>query len=164
MLSHIRGERIQAVLLLVVAVIYLMGTRSLPAGRGEPGPAAFPIVLGVLLILLAFQLFREGGRARGAKKASAGDGEEKPRPLAYPLVGIALTIGFAALFPVLGFRITTWIYAFAMTTLYLGDIAGSAGWRRWLQMLAIPTLAVVLVHLLFVTALGVSLPGPVWAD
>src|SRR5690554_1074672 len=101
MQSPVRGQRIQAVLLLAVAVVYLMGTRSLPAGRGEPGPALFPTVLGVLLVLLALRLFWEG---RGKAQEAGGEKAGKPqhRPLAYPMAGVVLAGGFAVLFPLLG--------------------------------------------------------------
>src|SRR5690606_4056449 len=61
--------------------------------RGEPGPALFPTVLGVLLVLLALRLFWEG---RGKAQEAGGEKAGKPqhRPLAYPMAGVVLAGGF----------------------------------------------------------------------
>ncbi len=48
-LQKIHLDVVSGAVLFVVALVYYAGTRNLPAGQGEPGPAFFPILLALVL-------------------------------------------------------------------------------------------------------------------
>jgi putative tricarboxylic transport membrane protein len=66
---------------------------------------------------------------------------------------IALTALYVAMFQVLGFALSTWLYTFSVTALFRRD--------RWLYLVVVPIVSTTLIYLLFRIGLGVRLPaGP----
>jgi putative tricarboxylic transport membrane protein len=137
-----------AVALLGVAVAYFGGACHLPAGRGEPGAAFFPLILSSALTLTALFILARGlGAAavlQGADQAAAPGGWWKPG------AAILLTVAYVASFSTIGFVLGTWLYTLFVTLLFRRD--------RPIAVMATPILCTLLIYLLFQVALGVELP------
>jgi hypothetical protein len=131
--------------LFLVAAVYFIGTWKLPSGKGEPGPAFFPVLLSGTLMFLAVSILWQGLRAR------QGDEERADQTPWKPIVAIAATGLFVAFFQVLGFVLSTLLYTLAITCMFRRD--------RPAFVVAVPIVSTVLIYLLFQVGLGVRLPG-----
>lgn len=98
-----RCDRIAAAILLALAAATVWQSLRLPLGSlGEPGPAAWPLLLAVLLGLLAVAIFAGGGHSPLLRSLQWG---EKRHALA--LIGAACFA--AATFETLGFRLSIFV-------------------------------------------------------
>jgi len=135
--------------LVAVAVAYFLGTRGMPVGQGEPGPAFLPVVLAVALFVLGFATLVGGMRA--AQTETEGT-EEGPRPEARKAwLTIGLTIGYVWLFDPLGFMLSTLAYTFGVTALFQRE--------RSRLLYVVPPLCTLAIYLFFRVGLGARLPG-----
>lgn len=132
--------------LLVLAVIYALATRELPPGRGEPGPAFFPLILSASLATLALGILIRA--LRGSE--SNGDSAEPRHGLGKPLLAMGLTALYVVFFEKLGFFVSTWLYCVFVTWL--------PAEKRRLLLLTVPLLCIVSLYLLFDIGLGIRLP------
>jgi putative tricarboxylic transport membrane protein len=128
--------------LFLVALLYFIGTWGLPAGKDEPGPAFFPVLLSCALMLLALSILRQGMKA---------ETEDAPSHTPWkPILAVAVTALFVALFQVLGFVLSTLAYTLSITLMFRRD--------RILTLVVVPIVSTVFLFLLFRIGLGVRLP------
>ncbi len=134
--------------LLALAAVYYSASRDLPPGRGEPGPAFFPVLLSGILAILAVTLVVRGWQSAARTSARAPDTRR--------VVGaIGLTILYVAAFNALGFLVSTWLYALSVTLIF----------RQGRSLLPVfwPIVATLAIYLLFDVGLGARLPaGILW--
>jgi len=136
--------------LLLAAVAYFIRLQDLPAGKGEPGPRFFPLILACTLFVVALDIV-----IKGLIQGLRGKTNEEPEwgklhSLAGPLVAVALTALYVAFFQILGFALSTWIYALSVTVLFRRD--------RMLKPVVVPVVSTALIYVLFRLALGARLP------
>lgn len=129
--------------LLALSALYYHASRVLPAGRDEPGPAFFPVLLAGALAVLAVALVLRGWR-------NAPDDAETPPDGRRVAGAIGLTGLYVALFGTLGFLVSTALFTLAVTFMF------NRG--RSARVLAWPVLATLAIYLLFDVALGARLP------
>ena len=145
-------DRIIGAVMLLLAAVYLVATAQIPTLEiGDPlGPKAFPVLLGIALIVAVVMLFFE------TLKAGAGDAQrlrlrqEDRRHLM--LIGGA-TLWTALYFWVFdgsGYLFSTAIYLFAMMAVF------NSG--KWLANSLTAVLFALGSYVLFVKILGVTLP------
>lgn len=120
------------------------------------GPGAFPILLGVALVLLATALIVQSLRTTAAPRTD----EEAPEPFGHARVALvaALIAVFIAILPLAGFVVAS---AALMVALY------AIGARQPFSLfpLVAGLLTSLVAYLLFVLALGVPLPmGIFWGS
>ena len=146
-------DRIIGAAALLLAAVYLYATSQIPTLEiGDPlGPKAFPILLGVCLILAAILLFIET-----LKKDRAAH-EQRPRESLRHLwlIGavVVWTAIYFALFERAGYLIATVAYLLPMMAVFNRD--------RWVANVLTSLLWAVGSYALFVKVLGVSLPAGV---
>jgi putative tricarboxylic transport membrane protein len=131
--------------LFLVAAVYFMGTWKLPAGKGEPGPAFFPVLLACTLMFLAISILWQGLRTGQENKERSDHTPWKP------IVAIAATALYVALFQVLGFALSTLLYTLSITWMFRRP--------RPAFIVAVPIVSTALIYILFRVGLGVRLPG-----
>lgn len=148
---------------LATLTIYFSTQIRAPANvrDGDPGPTAFPIGLGVVLLtggLLESARIVASRRKRTLQKrpeAVSPTAKEEKAEGRHALVAMAAVIGYAWLIPRLGFPLTSFLFAtLAMT--YLG--------MRWFWSAACALLLVVLIQVLFVVVFRVQLPSGRYLD
>jgi putative tricarboxylic transport membrane protein len=112
-----------------------------------PGAGFFPLWYGIAMIALSLVLVAGSVRGRGERGPRDTLGITRALALWVALavsVGLLKVIGFAASFALLTFAVITWLYG-----------------KRWTLAAAIGIASGAAFYLLFVVALGVSLPaGP----
>ena len=144
-------NRALGVSLTMVAIVWLwlVGTYipDIPT-EGEPGPRAFPFLLGGLLAILGVALtFQPGPEGPGLH--AAGDG----RRLA--VITFGLLIAYAFVLDKAGFIAST-------IALMIALMAGILGLRRWVLIGSLAVGFTVTCWAVFVSLLGVPLPGGSW--
>jgi putative tricarboxylic transport membrane protein len=167
-----RIRRFQQGLPYVVALAVFAGlwylTMQLPhdASSGRFGPGAWP--KGILLLAIATSIYALVTRVGAGDKPKVDDvivsiaksadsvrdqtAEDDDEPK-YPRLlwtGIALTVGYVVLLPVLGF--------FLDTLLYMGSFMYAGGYRRRLAVPAISVLGTLVLMFVFMKVVYVSLP------
>jgi putative tricarboxylic transport membrane protein len=144
-------DRIIGAAALLLAAVYLYATAQIPSLEiGDPlGPKAFPILLGIALILAAILLFFE------TLKHDAASAEKAPRGSLrhWWLVGavIVWTALYFALFDRAGYLLATVAYLLPMMAVF------NPG--KWIANVLTSVLWAVGSYVLFVKILGVSLPA-----
>jgi putative tricarboxylic transport membrane protein len=159
-----RSDRWLGPLLSVLSLGWLVLTYLyIPASNvpGEPGPRAFPNVLGYALLMLGLVMTVSGfTRRRGAAPAEAkADGDAATSPLTHELRIVLGTFGLLLLYAFLmertGFLVSTPI------VLVLG-MAGILRMRRW-RFIALMSIGTTLVcWIVFALLLRVPLPRGSW--
>jgi putative tricarboxylic transport membrane protein len=145
-LLRIHRDAVSGAVLFVFALVYYAGTRSLPSGQGEPGPAFFPILLSLALGGLGLSIFFQGIKKTSDRKTEVGFWK--------PGLTVALTALYVAVFQVLGFALSTCLYTFSVTALFRRD--------RRLLLVVVPIVSTALIYFLFRIGLGIRLPaGPI---
>jgi putative tricarboxylic transport membrane protein len=147
-LRSLSADRLAALALLAVAVVYAVEARGFETGFiADPiGPRAFPYVLGMILSVLSLSLL-------------AKPDEESVWPLASfsrqsGLVVVGLLL-YAAILTRLGFLLSTCLLSTLVSIVF--------GGRRW-RALAFGVASSLLTYLVFDRVLGLSLPvGTVFA-
>lgn len=134
---------VTAAVVIAVAVAGVIGSLALGIGSPEnPAAGTWPLVLSVVLLVL--------GVALAATARTTHDGEKFRKSSWLVLAGLATVPPFAALLPVIGFEIPSAALAFVWLR-----FLGQEGWRvSVLGALAM----VVAFYLVFVVALGVTIP------
>ncbi len=144
----IHRDIVSGAALFVVALVYYTGTRNLPAGQGEPGPAFFPIILAIVLGGAGLSILFQGIKKTAEKKQEPRYGFWKSG------LTVVLTAVYVAVFQALGFAVSTWLYTFSVTMMFQRG--------RWLLLVVVPLVSTTLIYLLFRIGLGVRLPsGPI---
>ena len=156
--SRVYPDVVSGSVLLFVAIGYGVIALGIPRGGGEPGPGALPLALAVLLAALSGWILVRGLRAPPSPAVSGG--QERPRPSASvergqstrPWLAALATLGYVALFQVLGFVLGTLAYTYVLAWLFGRD-------PRFI--VAVPVGVTTVLFVFFRLALGVRLPaGP----
>jgi putative tricarboxylic transport membrane protein len=114
--------------------------------EGAPGPRAFPLILGIILAVLGIALALQPSDV----------GRVPPnRTIAIALGTVALLIAYAFLLDKAGFIVSTPVMMVAAT-------AGILGMRRWILIGSLAVGFTVGCWMVFVSVLGVPLPGGTW--
>jgi polyferredoxin len=133
--------------------VYLAQARALkaPLNPADMGAGGFPILLGTIgfsaLVLLIVLLVIRRTRSPRSHELTI------PRPL-FVLATMALMAGQAVLFDLVGALVS--VFVFSVATIWL------CGERRPLHVLGVPVLLAAFIYVVFVLALGVSLPAGGW--
>ncbi|MEU6036982.1 tripartite tricarboxylate transporter TctB family protein [Actinomadura sp. NPDC047616] len=142
--SYARRQNIVAALVPLVfgLVMAVLSWRLGVGDLADPGPGLWPLIVSVALVVLAAALVLRS-RPTGAEERFTGDA-------ALVAAGAASLAGYALLFERVGFEIPT----VALLVLWL-RVLGRESWRITVAVSLATTAA---AYLLFITALGVSLP------
>lgn len=127
-----RGGAVFALALLALNAVYLSELIGMaaPFARGEPGPSFLPWLLCGFLFVAALRILRLELRASRAGPADAAPALRRPDVLRPLMVG-ALTAGFIAAFPHVGYAVATAVYVFAIALVFNVEQT-----RRWGSSLA----------------------------
>lgn len=144
-------DRIIGALMLLLAAVYLYATTKIPTLEiGDPlGPKAFPVLLGIALILAAILLLIET-----LKPADAPHGEAGPvdRRHLWLIAGVTLwTALYFWVFDHAGYLVATIAYLLALT--------GVFNRGKWLANVLTSVLFALGSYVMFVKILGVTLPA-----
>ena len=150
------SSRILGVSLTMVAIVWLwLVSTYIPdiPTEGEPGPRAFPFLLGVLLALLGVAL----ALSPVDRPPDTGDPSSARAALRtrVALTTFALLIAYAFLLDKAGFIAST-------IALMVALMAGILGLRRWVLIGSLAVALTVACWAVFVSLLGVPLPGGTW--
>jgi MFS family permease len=140
------GRTTSLVVALVVVALgaaALVGSMSLgPGSANRPGSGTWPLLIGIVLVLLGIALVVTAG--------STTDAERFAEPSRLVLVGVLTMVVFVALIGVIGFEIPAALLAFVWLR-----FLGQESWRSSI----LTSLAVVAAfYLVFVAALSVPIP------
>ncbi|MCY3700241.1 MAG: tripartite tricarboxylate transporter TctB family protein [Gemmatimonadetes bacterium] len=152
----------EAGLLAVVAAGVLLDSRSYPGSlaEGAPGPAFFPRLLAVLLMVCAAWLAvraarqppeSDAGRSRGNVSPGSGAGRAAGRAAARLGLGAAWIAVFLLAWPRLGTLVSV--------PLLVAGLMWLTGERSRLALIAVPLAFAAFIYLVFMVALGVPLPS-----
>lgn len=159
-----RSNRFLGPLLSMLAVIWLwLSYLFIPASNtpGEPGPQAFPIMLGCALLLLGLGITASGFvRQRDTKPAPAKvSANDKASPVGHELRIVLGTFGllllYAFLMDKLGFLVST-------PLVLVLTLAGLLRIRRWAFVAKMSVGTTLVCWLIFVVLLRVPLPRGSW--
>ncbi len=146
-------DRLIAAAALLLAAVYLYATSKIPTLEiGDPlGPKAFPVLLGIALILGAILLFIETLRKSPVEAERA---QPESRKHWWLIGGVVVwTALYFALFDRVGYLVTTVVYLLPLMAVF------NPG--RWVANVLTSVLWAVGSYALFVKVLGVSLPAGV---
>jgi putative tricarboxylic transport membrane protein len=148
------GEFVAVVLVGVLGIAVLVGASriTVPGTSNTIGPRFFPYVLGVLLLVVAVLLLIQIARGDRAPMEESEDVDPDARTDWRPVVVIAVAFAAHALL----INVVGWPLAVTAMFLVVAKALGAPGWIRPALVGGIGSVAVWLV---FVKALGVSLPG-----
>jgi hypothetical protein len=140
-------------LLLALSAVYYLGTRNLAVGRGEPGPAFFPILLSAALFIIGLAILVNGVRSTPgpAPRAKGEDQEQREGGVEKVWAAVAITVLYVWLFVPLGFVLSTLAYTFGVTFLFRGD--------QPRLLFTVPPLCTLVIYLFFRVGLGARLPS-----
>jgi putative tricarboxylic transport membrane protein len=150
-------NRALGVSLTMVAIVWLWLVSSyipdVPT-EGEPGPRAFPFLLGVILAILgvALALAPPAGPPAGPDGLSSAGPALRTR---VALTTFALLVAYAFLLDKAGFIAST-------IALMVVLMAGILGLRRWALIGGLAVVFTIACWAVFVSLLGVPLPGGSW--
>ncbi len=144
-------DRIIGAFMLLLAAVYLYATAQIPTLEiGDPlGPKAFPILLGIALIVAAILLIIE--TLKKSREPRAEVPRENPRHLWF-IGGVTLwTALYFGVFDRVGYLVATVIYLLVLMAVF------NPG--KWLANTLTSVLFAVGSYVLFVKILGVVLPA-----
>ncbi|SFG14699.1 Tripartite tricarboxylate transporter TctB family protein [Desulfotomaculum arcticum] len=155
-------DRVTAVATLLLGIFVIVSGLNMPRAalhRG-PGPGDFPLLMGVLLLVLGVALLVNAGRKKASKapvEVAEAQNEvvqspdESGRPWIISVGGaVLLLVLYLLLLPLLGFVPATLIFSMAYLVLLYG--------QRFIQSLAPTVCFTVLCYVLFQIVLKVPLP------
>lgn len=146
------------VVLSIVSVVFFINTYTFPVTPVQSaGPAFWPRVLTVILFCLSLVLIIGGVIKRKRQKQNANK-DYTPKPILKPMIAIAISMLFVALFKKLGFVITTFSYYLAMSLVIKQKIEYK-NIKSWLSMLLQSSAIVGLIYFVFKVFLNVDLPS-----
>lgn len=146
-------DRSAGIVFLALGAAFAFGSRSISSSSygSNVGPAIFPLILGIILMLLSARLIYEA-----MKYPSGNDSSSKPK-LDYKRFGIMLaaTILYGLLIEHIGYVISTFLFLLVGFQTMQRD--------RWISAIVISALFAGGVYYLFVVVLQGTLPGlPAW--
>lgn len=145
------GRATAGALGLMFALLYLTEGRNLEFGRlSAPGPAVFPLIVGLLLAAVSIGVIADAVLSREPGRASFPKGTDLRR------IGAAfgLFVAYIVLFNLLGFLVATALLVAAYTRI-VGRVA-------WWQSATCAVGLTASVWIVFVLILGVRLPWGIW--
>jgi putative tricarboxylic transport membrane protein len=142
--SYARRQNVAAAAVpLVIGAVAAVASWRLGLGSlAEPGPGLWPLTVSVAMVVL--------GAVLVVQSRPTGDEERFGREAVIVGVAVVSLVGYALLFERVGFEIPT----LALLVLWLKML----GRESWWATVAVSLVATAAVYLLFITALGVSLP------
>lgn len=155
---RINNEIIIGAILILFNSVYLSQALKLPLmfDRGEPGPLFFPLVLVVAMYICAILVLTQGFKQEKNFTFNLTFFLEKP------FLAIFFTALYIFYFTLLGYWITTFIYAFAISMLFAHKKNKIA---LIFSSLLIATIIAILVWLLFEIIFNIALPiGGMWEN
>jgi putative tricarboxylic transport membrane protein len=144
-------ERITAIVLVVVSILYILGTYQMPRFeyvRFTPG-RYYTYTLGIVLLVLSILLLIKNDIQSRKWEPSRG----KMKTIG---VLVAILLAMLPIFRYLGIIITFTVGSAAMSR-YLG-------WKRWSTALVVFSLINISIFLLFTKLLGIYLPLGRWPE
>jgi putative tricarboxylic transport membrane protein len=145
-------DRIIVVCVIILSSAYLYATFQFPSMEigDATGPKAFPVLLGISLLVFALVLLIEITRAKGqAHEKKEEPKEERSSP--FLLGGTAcLTLIYIMVFEPLGFLLSSTLYLFILMTYF--------NRKKWWSNVITSVMFPVAIHILFTKVLGVILP------
>ncbi len=149
-------DKIILALTLLLAAVYFYATAQIPSLEiGDPlGPKAFPILLGVILVLacvlLAVEIIRAKPQPAVEKDAASADSAENAKHL-WQIGGVVVWTAFYFwMFDRAGYIATTTVYLLALTIVF------NRG--KWLANILTSVFFTIGSYVLFAKILGVVLP------
>lgn len=140
--AHRLNTVVAAVLLVVGAGAALLAWRLDVGTAEEPGPGMWPLIVGIAMVALA--------AAQLLRPTESGPVERFTADTWIVAVGVVSLLAYTALFERVGFEIPT----VALLVVWLRVL----GRESWLSTVSVSLGGVVALYLIFVTALGVSVP------
>ncbi|MDQ0272663.1 tripartite tricarboxylate transporter TctB family protein [Cytobacillus purgationiresistens] len=147
----IKFDRFAAVLFLAVGLLCVIGSRGIASSSygSVVGPDIFPLILGILLMLLAIRLFYETFQASGSTEK-----KEKLQYKPFLIIFIASLLYILTLETV-GYVITTFLFLFVCFQ--------TMERSKWVTSFIISAGFSCFIYYLFVNVLKGTLPGwPIW--
>lgn len=148
-------DGLTAVLVIVFGIAYLMMSLVLPkASIGNAmGPIYFPIILGIILILIGLLLFAKSDKSQIAKVFEAmGNRSPKDKEVTRMVsITCAVAIIYGLIFEHVGFILAT--FFFMMSILFLTN------GKKIVVNTLVSSIFSVVIFALFNYALGIPLPG-----
>jgi putative tricarboxylic transport membrane protein len=147
----LKFDHIASVAFLAVGVLFIIGSRHLSSSSygSVVGPDIFPMVLGIILVLLSIRLFYE---------TFIGNGEQGTREiLQYKpfIIILVATLNYILTLESVGYVITTFLFLFVCFQ--------TMERSKWVSSLFISACFSGIVYFLFVEVLKGTLPGwPIW--
>jgi putative tricarboxylic transport membrane protein len=147
----IKFDRFASVLFLTIGVLFMIGSKHISSSSygSVVGPDIFPLILGIILVLLSVRLFWETFLTRGPK-GNKGKLEYKP----FIIIFVA-TLIYVLTLETVGYCLTTFLFLFVcFQTMERKNV---------LKSLIISALFSGAVYYLYVEVLKGTLPGwPIW--
>jgi putative tricarboxylic transport membrane protein len=139
-----KEDRVGALAILAVGILYLWQVISMPsASIGDPlGPKAFPLLLGILMILLGISIFFKPG-----------EGVE----ISFGKKTLGSVMGLAVLLGVYGYTLP-WIGYLLGTFLFLSITSRLLGEKSWILNILLSAGVSLGIYGLFTRILGIPLP------
>ncbi len=147
----LKFDRIASIAFLAVGVLFIIGSKHLSSSSygSVVGPDIFPMVLGIILVLLSIRLFYEtfnGSGEHGTKETL----QYKPF-----LIILVATLVYILTLESVGYVITTFLFLFVCFQ--------TMERSKWISSLIISACFSGIVYVLFVEILKGTLPGwPIW--
>ena len=146
-------ERIVALVVLVVSGIYLSQALQMPLGSAaRPGPAFYPVAVGVFACLVTLVVVGGAFRRRAAA-APVDAAEDAPAARVHVVLTIATLAGFCLLLPWIGYPLAALLFVAALLR-QLGT--------AWRGALLAALISAEGSYYVFAILLGVSLPRGLW--
>lgn len=147
-------DRIICAVMLILAAVYFYATAQIPALEiGDPlGPKAFPVLLGIALIVTVILLFFETLKAGADAAPRRAHAWREDRRHLLLIGGVTLwTVAYFWVFDRAGFIVATLVYLFALMAVF------NRG--KWVSNALTAVLFTLGTYVLFVKILHVSLPS-----
>jgi putative tricarboxylic transport membrane protein len=147
----LRFDRIASAAFLAVGVLFIIGSKHLSSSSygSVVGPDIFPMILGIILVLLSIRLFYE------TMIESGGQGKQETLQYKPFLIILIATLVYILTLESVGYVITTFLFLFVCFQ--------TMERSRWITSLMISAGFSGIVYFLFVEVLKGTLPGwPIW--